>query len=135
MPAPSMLPCMLYDDVLRWGRGIKLSCHGHKQQPHKWLCSCWPHPFHQRSRFTQTAVASCQPGSCQGSFHVHFLLMALALTLQEPRDTLPSLKQGVTPADTKLTIRHGLFGNKVPMQVRKPAQARISCLLDPLGHK
>ena len=48
--------------------------------------------------------------------------MALVATPQEPRDTLPSLKQGVTPADTKLTIRHGLFGNKVPIQVRRPAQ-------------
>lgn len=48
--------------------------------------------------------------------------MALAASLQEPRDTLPSLKQGVTPADTKLTIRHGLFGNKVPIQVCRPPQ-------------
>ena len=61
--------------------------------------------------------------------------MALVAILQEPRDTLPSLKQGVTPADTKLTIRHGLFGNKVPIQVRRPAQASwrrpSTCLLDP----
>ena len=48
--------------------------------------------------------------------------MAIAATSQEPRDALPSLKQGVTPADTKLTIRHGLFGSKVPIQVRRPAQ-------------